>query len=65
MDGGLWEGDCPELSCMDIETKDDSEAMAPPRGCQHYADLTEMPWDIQKFVLCNLAFSTIALLIIS
>ncbi|KAL9062771.1 MAG: hypothetical protein Q9161_009748 [Pseudevernia consocians] len=23
--------------------------MAPPKGCQHYADLTEMSWDIQKY----------------
>lgn len=23
--------------------------MEPPTGCQHYADLSEMPWDIQKY----------------
>ncbi|CAF9929284.1 hypothetical protein IMSHALPRED_007868 [Imshaugia aleurites] len=23
--------------------------MAPSEGCQHYADLSEMPWDIQKY----------------
>lgn len=36
---------------MDMEI--DSEAMAPPKGYQHYADLSEMPWDIQKSVILH------------
>lgn len=24
------------------------QIISPPEGCQHYADLSEMPWDIQK-----------------
>lgn len=48
---------------MDLETEVDNQAMAPPKGCQHYADLSEMSWDIQKSVLRNFAFSTMASLI--
>lgn len=35
---------------MDLETEVDSEAIALSKGCQHYADLSEMAWDIQKCV---------------
>ena len=52
------------LCTMDLETDVDSEAIALPKGCQHYADLREMAWDIQKSVLRNFAISAIASLII-
>ena len=35
----------------------------PPKGCQHYADLSEMPWDIQKSVSCIIRFRTLGSLI--
>ena len=27
------------------------ESIAPPTGCHHYTDITDVPWDIQKSVL--------------
>ena len=36
---------------MDRNSQDgdnEFESNTPPKGCQHYANLSDMPWDIQK-----------------
>ena len=32
------------------DKKREVDSEMPPEGCQHYADFSEIPWDIQKFV---------------
>ena len=41
---------------MIIQTGVDSATKAPSKGCQHYAHLSEMPWDIQKSVYTAIHF---------
>ena len=36
---------------MEIDIKMDNEVGVPPEGCQHYANLSEVPWDIHKYVV--------------
>ena len=50
---------------MNIKPEVASEAKVPPKGCQHYAQLNEMPWDIQKSVYSDFVFSITASLIAS
>jgi len=54
---------CPSLalrqSIMGKRTQDEwngNEVEVPPEGCQHYADSSDMPWDIQKSVATALAY---------
>ena len=38
---------------MDKNSQDSDkefESNTPPEGCQHYVDLSDVPWDIQKYV---------------
>lgn len=48
---------------MNTKIESARKAKVPPNGCQHYAHLDEMPWDIQKSVSYTLALSNTALLI--
>ena len=35
---------------MELDIKMDNEvSVVPPKGCQHYANLSEVPWDIHKY----------------
>ncbi|KAM0805186.1 putative RNA methylase family protein [Usnea florida] len=40
----------PIYASMEIDIKMDNEArVVPPKGCQHFANLSEVPWDIHKY----------------